>query len=58
LETLDPKAGIVVFHIAPGCESDADAILQDLKREIMIEPVHGKNGPVSSKISSALQEEL
>jgi len=43
LETLDPKAGIVVFHIAPGCEPDVDAILQDLKREIVIEPVDIKN---------------
>ena len=54
LETLDPKAGIVVFHIAPGCEPDADAILQDLKREIMIEPVHANSELVSSKISSTL----
>ena len=54
LETLDPKAGIVVFHIAPGCEPDAEAILQDLEREIMIEPVHVKNELVRSKISSAI----
>jgi hypothetical protein len=54
LETLDPKAGMVVFHIAPGCEPDADAILQDLKRDIMIEPVHVKNELVRSKISSAI----
>ncbi len=52
LETLDPKAGVVVFHIAPGCEPDANAILQDLKRDILIEPVHGKNEPVTSKIVS------
>jgi hypothetical protein len=58
LETLDPKAGIVVFHIAPGCEPDAEAILQDLEREIMIEPVHVKKELVSSKISSTFQEEL
>ena len=54
LETLDPKAGIVVFHIAPGCEPDADAILQDLKREIMIEPAQINNELASGKISSAL----
>ena len=38
LETLDPNAGIVVFHIAPGCEPDVEVILQDLKKKIMIEP--------------------
>jgi hypothetical protein len=54
LETLDPKAGMVVFHIAPGCEPEADAILQDLKKEIMIEPVHANNELVSSKLSSTL----
>jgi hypothetical protein len=54
LETLDPKAGMVVFHIAPGCEPDADAILQDLKRDIMIEPVHVKNELVGSNISGIL----
>jgi len=56
LETLDPNAGIVVFHIAPDCEPDADAILLDLKREIMIEPAHVNNEPANGKISSILQE--
>ncbi len=42
LETLDPMTGIVVFHIAPGCDDDVDAILEDLKREIMIEPAPTK----------------
>ena len=54
LETLDPKAGIVVFHIAPGCEPDADALLQELKREIMIEPFDVTNELVNSKFSSIL----
>ena len=54
LETLDPKAGMVVFHIAPGCEPESDAILQDLKRDIMIEPVHVKNELVGSNISGIL----
>ena len=38
METLDPIAGMVVFHIAPGCEAEVNMILQDLKREIVIEP--------------------
>ena len=56
LETLDPSAGIIVLHIAPGCEPDADAILQDLKREIMIESVQDINELASAKLTSALQE--
>ncbi len=37
--TLDPVAGIVMFRIAPGCEADVEMILQELKKNIMIEPV-------------------
>lgn len=54
LETLDPMAGIVVFHIAPGCERDIDAILADLKREILIEPAQINAELASGKIRSAL----
>ena len=54
LETLDPVAGIVAFHIAPGCERDVDAILEDLKREIVIEPAQIKHELASGKISSVL----
>ena len=38
VSTLDSEAGVVVLHIAPGCESDVDMILQDLKRYIKMEP--------------------
>lgn len=54
LETLDPMAGIVVFHIAPGCERDLDALLEDLKREILIEPAQINDELASGKIRSAL----
>ena len=37
LETLDPEAGSIVFHIAPGCEGDVEIILQDLQKDIMME---------------------
>ena len=37
--TIDPEAGIVMFQIAPGCEADVEMILQDLKKNIMIEQV-------------------
>jgi hypothetical protein len=38
LKTLDPGAGRVVLQISPGCEREVEMILQELKREILIEP--------------------
>jgi len=35
--TLDPAAGLIEFHIAPGCEQDVERILQDLQQDIMME---------------------
>jgi hypothetical protein len=40
IETLNPELGIIVFYIAPGCESDVDMILSDLKGDITMEAVH------------------
>ena len=37
IETLNPESGVIVFYIAPGCESDVDMILSDLKGDVMIE---------------------
>ncbi len=39
LSTVDPAKGIIVFHIAPGCEEDVDLILLDLKKDIMIKNI-------------------
>jgi hypothetical protein len=33
LETLDPAAGRVALHVAPGCEPDVRALLDALKGE-------------------------
>ncbi len=44
LTTIDPGSGFVAFHISPGCEEAVEMILQDLKKEIMIEPVAFKKG--------------
>jgi len=38
IKTLDPEAGLIEFQIAPGCERDVALLLQDLKRDIMMEP--------------------
>ena len=37
IETINPESGLIVFCIAPGCESDVDMILRDLKADIMME---------------------
>jgi len=37
LRTTDPAKGIIMFHIAPGCEEQVHQILQDLKKQILIE---------------------
>jgi len=39
MTTLDAKQGLVRMAIAPGCTSEMDAIISDLKRKILIEPV-------------------
>ena len=38
VSTLDSQAGVVVVHIAPGCEQDVEKIVADLSRDIMMEP--------------------
>ncbi len=37
LTTVDPETGIVILNIAPGCEADIETILQELKKNILIE---------------------
>ena len=37
LTTVDSDLGVILFHIAPGCEDDVEMILQDLQYHIMIE---------------------
>jgi hypothetical protein len=39
LRTIDPSEGLVVLHIGPGCQSMVDMIIQDLQRQVRIEPV-------------------
>ena len=36
MTTIDPCQGIVLLRIAPGCEKEVDAVLQDLGKDIMI----------------------
>jgi hypothetical protein len=37
ITTVDPDQGIVLLCIAPGCENVVEMILQDLKKDILIE---------------------
>ena len=37
LETLDPAAGLIVLHVAPGCEPEVAVVLQDLGKDILME---------------------
>lgn len=39
LETLDPKAGIIALHVAPGCEDMVDGIIHDLAGDHLVEPL-------------------
>ena len=38
LETLDPKSGQVVLHVAPGCEEIVSGVLAELSKQYLIEP--------------------
>ena len=40
IETLNPESGVIVFYIAPGCETDVDMVLTDLKADIVMEAAH------------------
>lgn len=37
LTTIDPRSGLVVLRVAPGCEPDVDLVLQHLEKQIHIE---------------------
>ena len=39
LTTEDAQAGRISLIIAPGCEAEVDAVLADLARDILMEPV-------------------
>ena len=40
VKTVDAQKGIILLHIAPGCDDDVEYVLQDLKKEIMIQTAH------------------
>ncbi len=40
VKTVDAQKGIIVLHVAPGCDDDVEYVLGDLKKEIMIQTAH------------------
>lgn len=39
VETIDRLTSLIKLHVAPGCEQDTDDLINELKKEILIEPV-------------------
>ena len=39
VSTLEPTAGIISLQVAPGCEEIAKAVMQDLGRNLLVEPL-------------------
>lgn len=39
VETIEPATAKIVLHIAPGCESDVENVLDELRKQILIETV-------------------
>jgi hypothetical protein len=39
VRTVDPLAGLVALHVGPGCEGVVEMIIDDLERQIHIEPL-------------------
>ena len=39
MTTIKKSTGLISIHVAPGCEKDVDMILEELKKEIMIEHI-------------------
>ena len=38
VETIDRSTSLIKLHVAPGCEPDVDDLINELKKEILIEP--------------------
>ena len=45
LTTIDPELGIIVLLVPSGCDEDVDMVINDLKRQIMIEDFKYSKAP-------------
>jgi hypothetical protein len=52
IETLDPEAGVIVFHISPGSEHDVEMILLDLNKHIMMKAIEFKRDELLTRQGS------
>ncbi len=43
LSTVNVSTGLIILRIAPGCKNEAEMIIKDLKKAILIEPVKKEN---------------
>jgi hypothetical protein len=39
LSTIDARAGLVVLHVAPGCEDEVAALIEEMQQDILLQPV-------------------
>ena len=37
IKTIDPQKGVICLYVSPGCKDDAEMILENLKKEMLIE---------------------
>ncbi len=37
MSTVDPRKGVISVHIAPGCEPDVEAIIEEMRGEVRLE---------------------
>ena len=54
LSTVDPGPGLVVLRVAPGCEAEVEAVLEDLRKEILIESTSGPPATAQGDGTTAL----
>jgi len=39
MTTINKNTGLVSIHVSPGCEKDVNMVLEELKKDIMIEHI-------------------
>jgi hypothetical protein len=48
ITTENPQAGLIRVQVAPGCETDVDAVMADLAKTVRIERIPGVRPPGAS----------
>lgn len=50
LSTLDSRDGLVVLYVAPGCEQETDALIEEMQQEVMMHPIALMKGAEDSEL--------